>query len=403
MSTDYAPHLLDRNVSLDVVARRAFAAAAKVLNGDAWGYQRKTDCAADIVARVMELAPRDNCRRCGAPRAYRVTMRPTVPGILTGRAVARNVPLCFAHAARYSERRPVLVEDRDSVKRRHVSMFRLVGMAKNWRDSELARAAREQQVAADATTITMESYPSIYRAPNGNRYSAADAAAGILETLGLDPTADITFNVAYAAARESDGLTADEIAAELDVKPGTLRQHVNRAASKVPSAAVYSARLHAETLAVDLYWNAPRSKDATALPSNFDAGNRTADESSGKIERTGKGGRRVTGSARWLTARANGGTRINPGDRTPNVKGDGATVPDAPITTPGPVMRDGAYYSQRATWDGITVAEWARDLSPLTAARLASAARMSRTREDGASNLERSAKLAAVGIPAMSA
>jgi hypothetical protein len=66
-------------------------------------------------------------------------------------------------------------------------------------------------------------------------------------------------------------------------------------------------------------------------------------------------------------------------------------------------MRDGAYYSQRATWDGITVADWARDLSPLTAARLASAARMSRTREDGASNLERSAKLAAVGIPAMSA
>src|SRR3954471_12932128 len=130
MSTDYAPHILDRNVPLDVVARRAFAAAAKVLNGDAWGYQRKTDCAADIVARVMELPPRDNCRRCGAPRAYRVTMRPTVPGIITGRAVARNVPLCFAHAAPYSERRPVLVEDRDSVKRRHVSMFRLVGMAK---------------------------------------------------------------------------------------------------------------------------------------------------------------------------------------------------------------------------------------------------------------------------------
>jgi hypothetical protein len=412
MSTDYtAPHILNSLVPLkaepgsgqmDVIGR-AFAAAAKVLNGDAWGYQRKVDCAADIVARVMELRPADNCRKCGAPRAYRVTIRPNVPGIYTGRAVARKVPMCLAHGRAYPERRPVMPDERDTIARRHVSMFRLEGMAKNWRDSHLAAQARDLQVAADATTITMESYPSTSR-PTGTPYRAADAAADILDTLGVDPTADALFNVAYAAARESDGLSTDEIAAELDVKPGTLRQHLNRFAGKVPSAAVYSPRVHAEALHVDLYWELPRAKDATALPSNFDAQNKRADESSGKIERTGKGGRRVTGSARWMSARTNGGTRLNPGDRTPNVREDRpeALVPDAPVRVPGPVMQDGGYLSAREHWTGDTCAQWAERLTPNTAARLASKARDQRTRAARLTDLDRNERRAAVGLPEMS-
>lgn len=341
-----APHQMDSMLSLADARSRAFAAAKLALRGESWGYVMQADCAADILSTILaELAAEqrqnarraDRCRRgvCGARPAYAVTLDDGSNGSAT-------VPLCMLHSRGHADRRALIAYgDTDAVPAAVLSFSRLYGMANNWRRGE----ERARKRAAEGAKISGqqdgsgEDQTRAAATPDAARQTAVDT----LDGLGLARLGKL-YPVAYAAAREQYGLTGDEIAAELGVKPATLRKQISRAADRVPSAATYTAADHADALRVDEY-----------------------------AQQGAHRGHAATMAQDW--------------------RGDGGATPEHPAS-----VRQTAPTAQ--PWDGSTAADWAATIPASTAARLAYAAKLQRDRARARSAMDRTAARLAAGLPA---
>lgn len=317
-STGTAPHTMGPVLTYQEAASRCFAAARMALKGEKWGHTSQVDCAADVLTDVLSA---------------------TLPTARTGRPadVLRWVAFCerFPTAARrYAEGIPAAA----------LSFTRLYGMASNWRRAEVSRRERTDKVSLTAAVAGMMEQS---REP-GEPGTARATAVELLDGLGLARLGKL-YPVAYAAARESDGLTGDEIADELSMAPATLRKQISRAASKVPSSNVHGYREHAEALRIDEHRPAGKRQNGLLNPGGTD-------------------------SNEW--------------------RGNGAQTPDA-----GPLTITHVE-PQTTAWDGSQTAQWANGLRPSTAARLAHAARLQRDRSAALSPADRTAKRLAAGLPA---
>lgn len=326
-----APHHVPTMPYSEAVSR-CFAAARTALKGDRWGYAVQLDCAADVLGNVL-AETLTNPRR-GLPA-----------DVLAWIAFVERCP---TSARRYAE----------GVDRSVMAMGRLVGMAANWRRGYLREVARLKEVGAANVRLTEGSAGPMAERDAASPDAARTTAVEMLSALGL-PRVGKLYPVAYAAAREADGLSGEEIATELGVKPATLRKQLSRAAytardslthgrapqcdvevigrtgattimpigggQRMPSPAVYSAREHAEVLRVDEYRPAGKRGQILAWQTGDDAN-------------------------AWRTAQT-----------------------DAPVVTRRTTPT-------REPWNGVTCAWWAEGLPATTAARLAHNAERQRER-----------------------
>ena len=309
------------------LASRSRAAAVMAFKGKAYGPEDVADAAAHIVAAVTGAA---HAERRGRPADVLAWMD-------------------------YAERYPTLARRyADGVPHESATMTRLYGLASN-----LRRTLDRDRVRDAADIAERDRRGGFHAGTPGaappspaplDAASAHETARDLLGGLGLARLGKL-YPVAYAAARDGHGSTAEEIAAELAMTPGNLRVHLNRSAKKVPSAQLFSPAAHAEALSVDIYWTPSGKSGAEALPAE---------------------------------------DRYRAGDRTPNTA---TTVPAAPVT----VRR---VKPTRKPWTGKRHAAWVEYLTPNTAARLDAAARISRERSAARTSAERSAILTAHGIPA---
>ncbi len=131
----------------------------------------------------------------------------------------------------------------------------LVGKARNLkRSSDLARERDGRYAAEHAATAQFTSeVPLADPETRGTPHGARMVAVGMLRDLGaLGATVEHgpLWSAAYAAARAAAGIDSAEIAEELDISPDTLRQHISRAAKRLPSASTFTQRAHAAMLCV---------------------------------------------------------------------------------------------------------------------------------------------------------
>lgn len=166
---------------------RARGAAGLALRG--WDTEDRADCAAELVARVLERVPAGGNTE-SVPEAW----------------VAGGV---------------------------------LFGMAANWRRSAERQRASEAQLALSAaaegegfSAFVPAEVPELDGTPEG----AERRAQSMLEDIGV-PAEGAFWTLAYSAARSVDGtddgkLGGRELAAELELTTATLRQHQSRAAKR---------------------------------------------------------------------------------------------------------------------------------------------------------------------------
>lgn len=317
-----APHIMrDPGLSLEEAASRCFGAARLALRGERWGYTFQIDCAADVLADVLAETLRNPKR--GRPA-----------DVLAWIDFAERFPTA---AARFT----------DGVAREALSMTRLYGMASNWRRAEERDRDRIRKAGAARVRLTDGSTGPMAERAAASPAAARETAVDILGQLGLARLGKL-YPVAYAAAREADGLTGDEIAAELGVKAPTLRKQISRASDRVPSAAAYGYREHAEALRVDEYRPAGKRGQNVDPMSGPDAN-------------------------AW--------------------RGAGGPVPEYPVNVRHTEPTAPA-------WNGEDCADWAKSIRPSAAARLAQAARLQRERAAQRAPLTREAARAAAGLPA---
>lgn len=317
-----APHLMEERCGHEEALSRCFAAARLALRGERWGYTFQVDCAADLFTDLL-------------------TETLSQPATGTPQEVSRWIDFCWQFplsAAKYADAET-------GIPRAKLSMTRLYGMASNWRRGHERAAERLRRAAVEGMSIADSALGAPVERPAATPTAARQTAIDALSELGLARLGKL-YPVAYAAAREADGLTGDEIAAELGVNAATLRKQISRAGTKVPSAATHTYREHAETLRVDEY--RPAGKRGEVKPMS--------------------------------------------GPESNDWRGAGAPVPVHPVkvSMAAPTARE---------WDGNRCADWAKDIPATTAARLAYAAKLQRERAKNADALDREARRAAAGIP----
>jgi hypothetical protein len=246
------PHALTfRYYSVADALKRCHVAARRAMRGERWAGTFHTDCAADILVQVLDayLTERDQLARatcrCGGPVRHRATFPvPTVPGVITGRMRATS-GVCHRHTEGALTLRPLNTEA-EGVPREALPMYRLVGMAHNWRVSQERRMERDRKATADQVTFSLP--PS--QDSDGTPETARRTAVDMLSDLGLARLGRL-FPVAYTLAREVDGMEREEVAAELGIGRESLNTLIKRAATKVPSSKVRTKQDHLDATSTD--------------------------------------------------------------------------------------------------------------------------------------------------------
>lgn len=278
------------------------------------------------------------------------------------------------------------------------SMMRLRRHAGHWRRDYIRRADRTEDIDAAAeagfSPRAIEADPVEVLTVDQAHARARD----LLAALGL-PRMGKAYPLAYVAARFSSAVAlADDdeamalIASELGYDPtagngrgggDTFRKAISRARAAVPSAARFPMAAHLDILGVDI-WREPSG--ATPLPANFAA----------SVQRT------RAHDGRHQDDREREGTRIRPGDRTPNVRG--SVVPLAPVTE----RRIGATTASAKVAGKVTPARrratpaaWTLTLPAPSRRRLAMGAALMRKRVAAKSAGDRNAQRLARGLAAL--
>jgi hypothetical protein len=225
--------------------RMCAAAAALSMRGENYSPEDRAECAAAILSQHLTAAHSAPRCDCGGPADRRTVGMDDYGNAVYLRAV------CPRH--RGADWR-TLTGRSDALP----SFSTLLGTASNYRRSLSRQRARDQRDAAETAArdafmpALPDDAPEVRSTPWGARRTALD----MLRTLGLDERAACRkggplWTAAYAAARAAAGLDSETVAAELDLSPATYRQHLSRAAGRIPSAAALPVSAHAAALGME--------------------------------------------------------------------------------------------------------------------------------------------------------
>lgn len=337
---------------------RAAAATRMAMGSDAYSDENRADVAAEIVAAVLAELPGDATRRAPMDRVQVKHGRPA--------DVLRWIDRAELDAPK--------VGTGDFIAASAAATIRLYNRACTLRRSVDRQRERDAQDAAERAASAFSAAP--ITGPDaetvGTPLGARRAAMALLDDIGLRPLrkgdAPI-FTLAYASFRATAGLESREIAAELGITFGTLRNHLSAAAGKIP-AAPHKDRT-GET------YGRPRAAwvDALALPEGGTERPRVAPMPESNGVRTGMGKDGETAAF-------------------PNVAADRQRIRAGEVAA-----SVGAADRQR--WDTLPAHEretaaWAKSLPARSASRLAAAAVITRKRADAKSDVQREADRASI-------
>lgn len=308
-------------VTTDDVLKSCRAAAKLALQGDAWSLEDRADCAAHLTTLVLERAALD------------------AESVLNGKG--QTVLLNGGRGNLYPARL--------------IGLDFLVKRGGDWRRAREAERARDEvEAAATGGGMAVHGSSMAPDAPSELRdaapHTARRAALDMLQNAGLigrrvEDAPAYLWTLAYASARASAGLESREIADELEMTFGTLRNHLSRAAKALRSGG-HDMRAWVPALALEGHgWSRP--------------GEYTAPKDR---------------------------TRLAPADHAPITTRKTRTRTSAP----------GADWSAPRKWNGWTI----DPLTPGTRARLEKATRMRRQRADAKTPDERRRARLAAGLDA---
>lgn len=235
------------HLSLDQWARelrsRCTAAARLALMAEQWTPEDRAECSAAICERFLSGYDRQpTCTECRGPAAHAAALTDDYGTVVYG------APRCIGHRGTDYRR---LVGSTAALP----TFSALFGAACNIRRSIGRDRARDAAYAAElaareAFTPTLpDERPEVRGTPWGARRTALD----MLRAWGLDERTACRkggplWTAAYAAARAAAGLESEAIARELELTDATYRQHLSRAAARVPSVATLPLWAHAAAL-----------------------------------------------------------------------------------------------------------------------------------------------------------
>jgi hypothetical protein len=230
-----------RRESLADLQSKAAAAARLALIGDGWTPADRDDCAAHLVAKILETVPT-------------VAKRGTPAEVLRYIGTVEAAPVEDAPRIRRLLV-PGAAWTPDTVPMAHATFSRLALEAANYRRSvEAARRrdtahAEAQEAGApaemDAPHVEADTLSDLWE--HDPSRAAHETARRMLSDLGLARLGR-AYPAALEAALLAHGWTPGEAAAAMGYSPDTLRQVRRRAVARIPSATVHTLAAHAEAL-----------------------------------------------------------------------------------------------------------------------------------------------------------
>ncbi len=362
-----ATHLADDGAV--TYSGRAYAAVKMAMGSDAYSDEDRADAAAEIVAKLLADNPGERIRT--APMERVQPLRPY--------AVACYCAALYDGAELPAALRPSPSADAWRVPSHLASVTRLFHLACHLRrtlDRNRVRDAEDcaQRAADSFTTAGPEVIAQDTRETVGTPDGAHRVAMDMLAMIGMRPLRRPdrpVYSLAYAAARASAGLESGEIAEELGVSYGTLRNHLSAAHRVFCPVEVAKG------------WRAPEchtQRDYAAALAILDSGGAERPRVAPMPESNG-----------IRSAMKDGQTAA-----FPNVSADRARILAAPL-------RESRTRPTRKPWDTVAVgkrrgAAWTRSMPARSQSRLAAAATHSRRKTAAKTDAQRSADRKAAGI-----
>lgn len=225
---------------------RCTAAARLAMTAEQWQPEDRAEAAAAVAAAYFTGDWRmPTCTVCRHAAEHRAAVTDDYGTVVYG------APRCIAHRGTDYRRIVGSVAPLPT-------FAALYGAACNVRRTIARQRARDAVHAAElaARDAFTPSLPDDAPEVRGTPWGARRAALDMLRALGLDERTACRkggplWTAAYAAARAAAGLESDAIAAELELTAAQYRQHLSRAAGRVPSAACLPLSAHAAALGME--------------------------------------------------------------------------------------------------------------------------------------------------------